>query len=71
MVAKFGMEEYVVTDLGNGRCQLQWTMAMAPSGIGSFFMSMSKPAMGWFVQKMANNLGTYDAENVPQAVPAK
>ena len=27
-------EEYVVTDLGDGRCQLKWTMAMTPGRIG-------------------------------------
>lgn len=59
-------EEYVVTDLGDGRCQLQWTMAMTPTAPGALFMNLFKPAMGWFVQKMANNLGRYVAENVPQ-----
>ena len=59
-------EDYIVTDLGNGRCQLTWTMAMTPRGAGAFFMPMFKPVMGWFVQKMANNLGKYVAENVPQ-----
>lgn len=58
-------EDYIVTDLGNGRCQLQWIMAMQPRGASVVFLSLFKPVMGWFVQRLANNLAKYVAENVP------
>ena len=68
MITAFG-EDYVVTDLGNGRCRLQWTMAMQPRGASKVFMSGFKPVMGWFVQRLANNLAKYVASNAPQAAP--
>jgi hypothetical protein len=64
-VTAFG-EDYIVTDLGNGRCHLQWTMAMAPRGASTAIMTLFKSVMGWYVQKQANNLGKYITKNVPQ-----
>lgn len=67
LITAFG-EDYIVTDLGDGRCQLQWTMAMVPKGVSKVFLTGTKPLMGWFMQKLANNLAKYIAETVPQAV---
>ncbi len=62
-ISAFG-EDYIVTDLGNCRCKLQWIMAMKPKGASSVFMTLFKPLMGWYVQSLANNLGKYVAANV-------
>lgn len=57
-ISAFG-EDYVVTDLGNGRCQLEWTMAMQPKGASKVILGLTKPLMGRMVQYLANNLGKY------------
>ena len=62
-ISAFG-EDYIVSDLGNGRCKLQWIMAMKPRGASRVIMTLFKPLMGWYVQSLANNLGKYVAANV-------
>jgi hypothetical protein len=57
-------EDYVVTDLGHGRCRLVWTMAMQPRGASAVIMTLFKPLMGRYVQHLANNLGKYVAQQV-------
>jgi hypothetical protein len=67
--AAFG-EDYVVTDLGNGRCRLDWIMAMEPKGASKYVLGATKPLMGFMVQHLANNLRKYVAKNVPLAASA-
>ena len=61
-------EDYRVTDLGNNRCKLEWTMAMAPRGASKVFMTLLKPLMGWFAQRTLNDLAKYVANHVPAGV---
>ena len=63
-------EDYIVTDLGNGRCHLEWTMAMAPAGFSRVVLTLIKPFMARAVQKMLNNLAQYVDDNVSAAAPA-
>lgn len=63
-------EDYQVTDLGNGRCKLEWTIALAPRGISVVFMTLFKPIMGWYFQRELNKLVKYAASHVP-AVASK
>ena len=67
-MSAFG-EDYVVTDLGNGRCQLEWTMAMQPKGSSKVILSLCKPIMGRMVQHLANNLGKYVAGQKALNIP--
>ncbi len=71
-MSAFG-EDYIVTDLGNGRCQLDWTMAMQPKGSSKVILRLCKPIMGRMVQHLANNLGKYvagqEALNIPGDAP--
>jgi L,D-peptidoglycan transpeptidase YkuD (ErfK/YbiS/YcfS/YnhG family) len=57
-------EDYRVTDLGNNRCLLCWTMAMQPVGVSKLFMTVFKPTMGWYLNKLLKNLQVYVQKNV-------
>lgn len=50
-------EDYQVTDLGNGRCRVEWTMAMGKSGEADEGLGarIRKPLMGLFVKKTLRN----------------
>jgi hypothetical protein len=67
-ISAFG-EDYVVTDLGNGRCQLDWTMAMQPKGASKVILIIIKPIMGRMVQYLANNLAKYVARQTALNIP--
>lgn len=43
------LEDYRVTDLGNGCCKVQWYMAMEPRGFSKHMMFLTRPIM-----RMAN-----------------
>lgn len=46
-------EDYQVSDLGEGRCQVEWTMAMATGRDPSGFMAkLSNRVMGFMVRRM-------------------
>ena len=57
--AKSFGEDYLVTDLGNGRCKLRWTMAMVPVGPGKIFLRVFGPAMRWYLKRILKSLQRY------------
>ena len=40
------LEDYRVTDLGNGTCRVEWYMAMQPRGFSAKLMWLTRPIMG-------------------------
>jgi hypothetical protein len=50
-------ENYVVSDLGNGRSRVGWTMAMEPAGISRLTMPVFAPllrvGLGWMLRRFA------------------
>lgn len=45
------IEDYRVTDLGNGTCRVEWYMAMEPNGFSRHMMFLTRPLM-----RLANKL---------------
>ena len=49
-------EDYIVTDLGNGRCHFKWVVAMELGGINKFFLKVFGPLLnlqfGGFLKKL-------------------
>lgn len=45
-------EDYQVTDLGDGTCRVEWTMAMAPKGISKYVLRLFGPVMGFANRRM-------------------
>lgn len=54
-------EEYVVTDLGDGRCQLAWTMAYEPRFLFKALHFLFKPLMGLTLGVILRRLRAYVA----------
>ena len=52
-------EDYVVTELANGKTRVEWTMGMTPQGIGKLTMFLFKPFMGLCNQWMFNRFKRY------------
>ena len=51
-------EDYQVTDLGNGRCRVEWTMAMKTARDSSGFVSKASGAvMNFMVARMLRKFG--------------
>lgn len=57
-VAAFA-EDYRVTDLGEGRCLVEWAMAMVPAGPSARTFPVMAPLMGLGVRHMLANLRRY------------
>jgi uncharacterized protein YndB with AHSA1/START domain len=45
-------EDYRVTDLGGGRCRVEWTMAMKTARDGGFMSKLTGPIMSFMVRRM-------------------
>ena len=60
-------EDYVVEDLGDGRCRVTWRMAMAPKGASKLFMPIFKPLLGFFIRRMFRKFRIYTENYVPAA----
>lgn len=52
-------EDYKVTDLGNNRCHLVWTVAIEQSGIASFFAPLTRSVVAWQLQGILKELRRY------------
>ena len=52
-------EDYQVTDLGDGRCRVDWVMAMTPSGFGRHTMRLVAPFMSLFIRRTLANFRRY------------
>lgn len=50
-IESFG-EHYLVEELGDGRCRVRWTMAMAPKGPSRWVLKIFAPVMGLSVRWM-------------------
>ena len=46
------LEDYRVTDLGNGSCRVEWYMAMEPRGFSRNMMWMTRPLLGFANRRM-------------------
>ncbi len=51
-------EHYRVDDLGDGRCRVRWTMAMAPKGASRWSLKLFGPVMGLAVKWMLKRFRT-------------
>jgi uncharacterized protein YndB with AHSA1/START domain len=67
--AKAFAEDYQVTDLGDGRCRVDWVMAMTPAGAGRHTMKVLKPFMAAFVRRTLANFRRYveSSDRVPSS----
>lgn len=52
-------EHYEVTDLGNNRCHLVWTVGMEQSGFMGLMSPLITPVLGWAMQRLLNGLPKY------------
>ena len=58
-------EDYRVTDLGDGRCRLRWTMAMVPSpGLASAVIGLTGWTTGPALRHLASSLQDYVRDRV-------
>ena len=57
-VAAFG-EDYHVKDLGDGRCEVKWVMAMDPTGTNKRLLPFTTPLMGFGLRFMLRRFGKY------------
>lgn len=56
-------EDYVVTDLRDGRSLVEWTMAMTLAGVSARFAPVTGPAMGAVNRAMLRRFRTYVESN--------
>jgi hypothetical protein len=59
------IEDYVVTDLGGGRCRLRWTLAYNPAGVMRHFQFLARPFVGFFLRRILAGLRKYVAQRSP------
>jgi len=52
-------EDYRITDLGNNRCHLVWTVAMQQDGMASMMSPLLKPFIAWNLRKISRSLANY------------
>jgi len=53
------LEDYRVTDLGDGSCRVEWYMAMETRGFSRHMMWLTRPIMRKMNQSMFNKFATY------------
>ena len=61
-------EDYVVTDLGNGRCRVAWTMAMDTGKGDGIASKITVPLMSFGVKRMLKKFGKL-VESKPTLAP--
>ena len=52
-------EDYKVTDLGNNRCRLAWTVAIDPNGPAALIRPVLKPLLAMNLRKIMKDLKKY------------
>ena len=58
-------EDYRVTDLGDGRCRLRWTMALVPApGLAAALIGLTGWTTGPLLRRMAASLQSYVRDRV-------
>lgn len=53
------LEDYRVTDLGDGRCRVEWYMALEVRGFSRHLMPLTRPLMGMFNRRMFRKFRDY------------
>ena len=53
------LEDYRVTDLGNGSCRVEWYMAIETRGFSRHMMWMTRPLMGFANRRMFKKFSEY------------
>jgi hypothetical protein len=53
------LEDYRVTDLGDGSCRVEWYMAMETRGFSRHMMWMTRPLMGFANRRMFKKFSEY------------
>jgi hypothetical protein len=53
------LEDYRVTDLGDGTCRVEWHMAMEPKGFSRHMMFLTRPVMRMANQRMLRKFRRY------------
>lgn len=56
------IEDYIVTDLGDGTCRVIWTMGMEVKGFAKHMMFITRPVMSWYNRKMFRAFKRYTEE---------
>jgi len=68
------LEDYRVTDLGDGTCRVEWYMALQPRGLSAKMMWMTRPLMrlanGWMLGRFKRYVETYAPTVQPADEPA-
>ena len=62
------LEDYRVTDLGDGTCRVQWYMAMEVRGFSRYMMFLTRPLMRFFNRRMFSNFRKYTEDYARRAV---
>ena len=52
-------EDYKVTDLGNNRCRLVWTVGIEQSRMAGLISPLLKPFIAWHLQRISKSLVKY------------
>ena len=65
------LEDYRVTDLGDGTCRVEWYMAMEPRGFSRHMMWLTRPIMRFANRRMFRKFKAYTEEraSVSEATP--
>ena len=58
------LEDYRVTDLGDGRCRVEWYMALETRGFSSKMMWMTRPIMRFANRRMFRKFAEYTEARV-------
>jgi hypothetical protein len=61
------IEDYRVTDLGDGRCKVEWHMAMEPRGFSKKMMFLTRPIMRIANRRMFRKFKKYTEARYSQA----
>ncbi|MEH6569334.1 MAG: SRPBCC family protein [Halioglobus sp.] len=64
------LEDYRVTDLGDGSCRVEWYMAMETRGFSRKLMWLTRPIMGWANRRMFKKFKTYTEAHVADSIAA-
>lgn len=61
------LEDYRVTDLGNGSCAVEWYMAMEPRGFSRHMMWLTRPVMRMANRRMFRKFKAYTENRVARS----
>jgi hypothetical protein len=64
------LEDYRVTDLGDGTCRVEWYMAMDTRGVSRNLMWLTRPVIGWANRRMFKKFKTYTEAYVADSAAA-